>query len=217
MATKDPSNQQSQSVLITDNEMKKALLRGFKDSDNGNLRLLSNGSTAGMLLQYTDPESGEDVQLRLVPKNGMGQIARTAEFVAQNKGDDTMLRYINDQIDLPDAYMIISGQQDQDDHGNAMLTYDQKDRLAYYHKNILDQYGLESDDIDRISRVDFKQTDPNTVTARVYGFANKDLNNPIVLAEKDIPADQFKQMDQTSIEKYMLQSAIGEPAEQIQR
>ena len=217
MATKDPSNQQSQSVLITDNEMKKALLRGFKDSDNGNLRLLSNGSTAGMLLQYTDPESGEDVQLRLVPKNGMGQIARTAEFVAQNTGDGTMLRYVKDQMDLPDAYMIISGQQDQDDHGNAMLTYDQKDRLAYYHKNILDQYGLEPDDIDRISRVDFKQTDPNTITARVYGFANKDLNNPIVLAEQDIPADQFKQMDQTSIEKYMLQSAIGEPTEQIQR
>lgn len=217
IVTKDPSNQQSQGALVNDNELKKALIRGFKDSDNGDLRVLNNGTTGNLLLQYDDPESGERMQLRLVPKNGMEQLARTAEFVAQNTGDNTILRYIKDQMDLLDAAMIVSGQQDQDDHGNAMLTYDQKDRLAYYHKNILDQYGLDVGDIDRISRIDFKQTDPNTITARVYGFANKDLNNPIVLAEQDIPADQFKQMDQTSIEKYMLQSAIGEPAKQIQR
>lgn len=217
IVTKDPSNQQSQGTLVNDNELKKALIRGFKDSDNGDLRVLNNGTTANILLNYDDPESGERMQLRLIPKNGLEQLARTAGFVAQNTGDNTMLQYLKDQMDVPDANMIISGQQDQDDHGNAMLTYDQKDRLAYYHKNILDQYGLDAGDIDRISRVDFKQTDTNTVTARVYGYANKDLNNKIVLAEQDIPIDQFKQMDQTSIEKYMLQSAIGEPTEQIQR
>lgn len=219
IVTKDPSNQQSQGVLITDNEMKKALVRGFKDSDNGNLRLLGNGSTAGILLQYTDQESGEDVQLRLVPKNGMGQIARTAEFVAQNTGDDTMLRYINDQMIFHDAYMIMNGQQDQDENKNIKLTYNQKDRLAYNHKNILDEHGLDSTDIDRISRMQYDTSDPNFVTARIYGYVDtdKDLKHPIVLVEKEIPKNEFTQDKETEIERYMLQEAIGYPIEQIQR
>lgn len=219
MATKDPSNQQSQSVLITDNEMKKALLRGFKDSDNGNLRLLGNGSTAGMLLQYTDPESGEDVQLRLVPKGGLKQMARTAEHVAQNTDDGTMLQYINDQMIFHDAYMIMNGQQDQDENKNIKLTYNQKDRLAYNHKNILDEHGLDSTDIDRISRMQYDTSDPNFVTARIYGYVDtdKDLKHPIVLVEKEIPKNEFTQDKETEIERYMLQEAIGYPIEQNQR
>ena len=219
IVTKDPSNQQSQGVLITDNEMKKALVRGFKDSDNGNLRLLGNGSTAGMLLQYTDQESGEDVQLRLVPKGGLKQMARTAEHVAQNTDDGTMLQYINDQIIFHDAYMIMNGQQDQDENKNIKLTYNQKNRLAYNHKNILDEHGLDSTDIDRISRMQHDTSDPNFVTARIYGYVDtdKDLKHPIVLVEKEIPKNEFTQDKETEIERYMLQEAIGYPIEQNQR